>query len=68
VTPVYISKLPTTDFWGNSFEVVSSPNGFEIRSLGRDGKRDTAPPSGATSNFDADIVWTNEGFVQYPIV
>ncbi len=66
LAPDYIGVLPTTDFWGNTIEVFSSPNGYEIRSFGRDGKRDTAPPSGPMSNYDADIVITDGGLAQYP--
>jgi len=66
LSPTYIKVLPIKDSWGNPFEFRSSKQGFEIRSYGRDGKRDDSPPSGFTNSPDADIVNTNARFTQAP--
>lgn len=68
VAPTYVKVLPETDAWGNQFEVSITKKGYEIRSLGRDGVRDSEPRSGFTGDFDADIVFSDElRFLQYPI-
>lgn len=71
--PKYIRKLPRVDGWGTEFQFMSGDYDAEgraetyvIRSLGRDHKSDRADASGATSNFDSDIIYSNGSFVQYP--
>jgi len=52
----YVSKLPYNDAWGRQFEIRSSDDHYEIRSLGADGIRGTAD----------DIVHADGEFTQYP--
>jgi len=66
VSPVYVKNLDLNDAWGNEFEAKSSKKGYEIRSLGRDGKRDKHKPLGLTGDLDADIVFSDVRFTQAP--
>ena len=45
---------------------ISSKDGYEIRSYGRDGERDDHPPVGLTGDLDADIVFPDVRFTQAP--
>jgi type II secretory pathway pseudopilin PulG len=66
VAPHYIRALPRRDGWGNEFIVYSTPEGYEIRSTGRDGLVDESEPGGKTGTYDSDIVFSNGSFVQWP--
>jgi hypothetical protein len=68
VTPIYAKTLDVEDAWGTEFEVNCSKKGYEIRSYGRDGKRDDHPPAGMTGDLDADIVFSSREirFTQAP--
>ena len=76
LTPTYIKSLQEKDGWGNiiRFE-VDEPMGagdradvYVIRSPGRDGLfvQTAADPGGATTDFNADIIYSNGSFIQYP--
>ncbi len=77
VEPTYVKKMPRIDGWGNAFryeawkepgDKVATVYGF--RSSGRDGRFEKSSAreyaSGATTNFDRDIVYSNGSFIQYP--
>ena len=61
-----ISRVPPADGWGNLLEVQSGPDGYEIRSTGKDGLADRGSPQGPTSELDADIIMIDGEFVQWP--
>jgi len=76
-SPTYIKNLPQKDGWGKDYEFGADQdwaNGtqtaaqqYGIQSAGRDGVIVAATtPTGATTNFDCDIVYQNGSFVQYP--
>ena len=66
VEPTYIKEVPWEDGWGRRFEVHADGLHYEIRSLGRDGVRDTDPPIGRFSNLDHDIIFSDGRFTQWP--
>jgi type II secretion system protein G len=82
LTPTYVKILPRTDGWGNQYRFrTSEPFGDEadadeyvVWSAARDGSADGAngwqatasSPGGATTNFNADIVFSQGVFLQYP--
>jgi general secretion pathway protein G len=76
LSPTYIKTMPAKDGWGNAFEFGTDQgwaNGtstaaqqYAIQSYGRDGVGTTAAPTGGTTNFDCDIIYSNGSFTQYP--
>jgi hypothetical protein len=69
LVPTYIHTLPQFDGWGTAFDVRVSgdQNLYAVRSAGSDRSFEIRPytPGGVT-NFEADIVFTNGNFLQYP--
>jgi type II secretion system protein G len=76
LSPTYIKTMPHTDGWKHPWELytdqawaASAPAAaYAIISPGRDGRfaSSTSDTSGATTNFDCDIVYSNGSFLQYP--
>jgi len=70
LTPTYIKSLPQNDGWGNAYGYVnvSSGQAYGIRSLGKDGVKqsDTYTSGTQTKVFDCDIVYSMGSFVQWP--
>lgn len=79
LTPTYIRVLPQADGWGEPLRYEcwalsggsSDPcDNFSLSSGGRDRTFESAnyasALSGATNNFDCDIVYANGFFVRYP--
>ena len=66
LSPTFIKRIPATDAWGNSFFYVGGSKTYEVRSLAKDGMRDTAGPRGASSDPASDIVFSNGRFTQWP--
>ncbi len=72
--PTYIKQLPQKDGWGNqwSFAADQSWGGttaaqvYVVASGGRDGNTVSSSGQGPTTAFDADIVYSNGSFIQYP--
>jgi hypothetical protein len=62
--PAYVRRLPQRDIWNSEFRFTSTGAGYAIRSLSKDGRPDHV--TGATTNFDCDIVFANGKFVEYP--
>ena len=59
--------IPLTDSWCHPFVVTSNARGYQIASLGMDGKRDTEPyVSGTTYKLEDDIVAKDGIFVRMP--
>ena len=63
----YLVTVPTTDGWGNALVYMTSSSGFELHSLGSDGRAGPAPPQPWTSGSHAcDLIMTNGQFTQAP--
>ena len=73
LAPTYIKQLPNADGWGNNWVFAmdqpttasTAAQVYMIRSYGKDNKADGAP-GGATTLFDADLIYSNGTFLQYP--
>ena len=74
LTPTYIKSLPQKDGWSNNYDFLteysiadtSAPaNIYVIKSPGKNGDFETEI-GGATTDFNADIIYSNGSFVQYP--
>ena len=73
LTPTYVRTFPGNDGWGNAFfmyadqawAATTAAQQYGVQSLGKDGKAD-AGVTGATTNFDCDILFTNGTFFEYP--
>lgn len=70
LTPTYIQKLPATDGWNHDFYINSDATGtgYTIASMGKNGG---ATPTmigtgGKTTDFNADIIFINGQFLQWP--
>jgi hypothetical protein len=67
LAPTYVKDLPRLDAWGKPYEFWASGSSYTIRSSGRDGsfsgRRYTI---GATTDPDADLVYSNGAFLVYP--
>ncbi len=76
LTPTYIKNLPQKDGWGKDYDfgvdqawangTGTAAQQYGIQSAGRDGVIVAAPATGATTNFDCDIIYSNGSFVTYP--
>ncbi|HWW62790.1 MAG TPA: type II secretion system protein GspG [Thermoanaerobaculia bacterium] len=67
LSPTYIKTMPRRDGWGTDYEFRCPPSGQEyfIRSYGANRTHDETP-NGATTDPNADIVFTNGSFSAYP--
>jgi tetratricopeptide (TPR) repeat protein len=63
--PTYIRTMSVKDGWGNKYVVASDAEGYQLRSLGKDGQPDSGA-GGPTSSFKADIIFSNGQFSQWP--
>ena len=77
LAPTYLKSLPLKDGWGRDLEYLAEApindpvpaNVYVIRSPGKDGSfagAVQAATGGATTDFNADIIYSNGSFVQYP--
>jgi type II secretion system protein G len=69
VSPTYIKVCPTTDGWNSWFEVCIDSLGqnYILVSTGKDGSKASSPTVwGPTTDFNADICFSNGVFVNYP--
>jgi len=66
--PTYIAQPPTTDGWQNplQYTVDNQLFAYALASPGRDAVMSWPPACGTTTDFNADIVYANGTFVQYP--
>jgi len=75
LSPTYIRKMPKQDGWDHPLELYTdlpwgstqSGQGYAIISPGRDGRYQSTATTGATTDFDCDIVFSNGSFLQYPL-
>jgi general secretion pathway protein G len=63
----YLKSVPPNDGWSNSWHVDTNSAGtvYTITSFGADGVAGSNP-GGATTDFNCDIIYTNNAFYQYP--
>lgn len=63
----YLKSVPPNDGWNNSWHVDTNSAGtvYTITSFGADGVAGSNP-GGATTDFNCDIIYTNNAFYQYP--
>jgi general secretion pathway protein G len=69
IIPTYIGKTVLKDGWGNYFAYVANTqkDQYRIECWGRDGSHDTGGIiCGTTQNFNADILYSNGTFIQWP--
>jgi type II secretion system protein G len=74
LAPTYIKIMPRTDGWNHQLELYTDQPwantapaaAYAIISPGRDGRFSTNATTGATTNFDCDIIYSNGSFLQYP--
>jgi hypothetical protein len=68
VSPTYIKVCPTTDGWNSWFEVCIDTLGqnYILVSTGKDGSKTQPTTWGPTTDFNADICFSNGVFVNYP--
>ena len=80
LAPTYIKLLPNKDGWGNglkfyadqAWNAASPAQNYIVWSAAKDGDSagvggfQSAPVGGATTNFNADIIFSNGVFLQYP--
>jgi type II secretion system protein G len=68
VSPTYIKVCPEKDGWNSWFMCSVDTNGqnYILVSTGKDGKPDSTYSWGPTTDFNADICFSNGVFVQYP--
>ncbi|MCX7895939.1 MAG: type II secretion system protein GspG [Thermoanaerobaculum sp.] len=73
ITPTYIKKMPERDGWNrdNCVSISASFTSYTLWSEARDGDGTCGTPGligtgGPTTNFDADIIFANGQFVQWP--
>jgi general secretion pathway protein G len=67
ISPTYIRVTPLSDGWNSWFLYDIDTNGqaYAIASYGKDGSV-TDIYNGPTTDFNADIVYSNGQFIQYP--
>jgi general secretion pathway protein G len=65
VTPTYIRVLPLSDGWQSYFFYSTIGTAYGISSGGKNGATE-AVVGGETTDFNADIIFVNGQFVQYP--
>jgi len=66
--PTFIKKLPAQDAWKNDmrWQHVTSGDEYSVISYGKDRQVDTTTYVGATTNFSADIFYSDGQFTIYP--
>ncbi|MHB8798774.1 MAG: prepilin-type N-terminal cleavage/methylation domain-containing protein [Thermoanaerobaculia bacterium] len=70
VSPTYIKQVPLADGWNSWFLGSTDSTGsiYALASSGRDGtmQKTSGTLLGPTTDFNADIVYVNGSFVQWP--
>jgi general secretion pathway protein G len=67
LAPTYIAVVPALDGWGRFYRYALRADraAYNLRSTGRNGTNDPIS-CGTTTDFDADIVYSNGSFIQWP--
>jgi general secretion pathway protein G len=63
---IYVRNFNHLDGWGNAMYYDSDGTFYTVLSLGWDSNSDTPYSFGTTHTFDADIVFANGSFYQWP--
>jgi general secretion pathway protein G len=63
---IYMKKYNARDGWNQPFLYVANGDNYTVSSMGSDGYEDPSVPGGATTTFQADIVFSDGVFVQWP--
>ncbi len=75
LSPTYMKILPAKDGWNTPFDyyadqdlasTTANAQTYAIVSYGKDGKKDSTVPCGATTSFDLDIIYSQGTFLAYP--
>lgn len=68
LSPTYLRVMPLVDGWNSWYLYGSSAarSDYAVRSSGADGAPQSAPAWGPTSDFNADIIFVDGAFVQWP--
>ncbi|MEO8034418.1 MAG: prepilin-type N-terminal cleavage/methylation domain-containing protein [Acidobacteriota bacterium] len=69
LSPTYIKSLPQRDGWGWNYTFGATTQEYGIRSPAKDNGYDAGGSTytiGPTTQFDADIVYSNGAFIRYP--
>jgi len=68
ISPTYIRAVPLVDGWNSFFlyGTSASKTDFALCSTGADGVPEASPGGGPTTSFNADIVFVNGAFLQFP--
>ena len=68
LSPTYMRVTPVSDGWNSWYLYGAGANGqdYALRSAGADGRPQTSPTYGPTTDFNADIILVDGAFVQYP--
>ena len=63
----YLTMVPGTDAWGNSWAYSPGPEGYTLTSLGADGHPGPPPPSPWVAGaYDCDLVLSNGEITRGP--
>lgn len=62
----YLRSVPQLDAWRSRWQVRVTADHYEIRSLGADKAKDDDAQHGAVENPNADILFRDGRFVQWP--
>lgn len=68
ISPTYIRVAPLSDGWNSWFLYNADTNGsaYVIASVAKNGASESSNLGGQTSDFNADIIYINGQFVQWP--
>lgn len=68
VSPTYIRQAPLSDGWNSWFiyECDAEGSHYQFQSAGRDGLLQTSQSRGATTDPNADLIYRDGQFVQWP--
>lgn len=71
--PKYVRHMPRVDGWDNEFEFTMSDfdehgqaQSYAIRAIGSDHRADRIATLGATTDFAADIIYSDGTFTRFP--
>ncbi len=68
IAPTYMKVIPYTDGWSSWFLYANtnSAQDYCVQSNGKDGKANGVTGTGATTDLNADIIFCDGQFCQYP--
>jgi general secretion pathway protein G len=67
--PTYVKKLPQKDGWNTDYRYIASTSEYTVTSYGKDKAAaggGTVSPTGGTTDFRNDIIFSTGSFVQFP--